>query len=107
MSKGAKLRRAAMAQDVRTRVYYGRYVGNLANPYPQDDIRHRLFDQEMARVHYLDEETKLMFEVYGVCECSLPRRHYEDPGPVLDLDELVQAFLVQRENERQRHESMC
>lgn len=86
-----------MALDVTSRVYFALGGQDQRNPYPVDDPRFELFRRELARVHFLDQEARELFAVYGMDEATLSRRLHVDPGPVQSVEVLVCALREQRE----------
>lgn len=97
MSKGSKLRRQASQLDVTNRAYYALQAGAFDNPYGVADPRYGMFSVTLARVQSMDAEAKHMFEAYGVDEASMPRVHRDPPGPVQDVEILVETLRLQRE----------
>lgn len=88
MSKGSKARRQAIAQDVERRAWHAFSSGQHVNPYAQDDKRHVLFAQRLARILAIDHEVEDLNQAYGVDTRALPRRRHPHPGPVLPLESL-------------------
>lgn len=89
MSRGSKLRRKAISQDVERRAWYAFSSGNRDNPYPQDDKRHALFASKLAHIEFVDHEVEAMNEAYGCDTSTWARRQHPNPGPVRPIEQLT------------------